>query len=79
MDKTKIDYENRNLKPHSFRHTLNTLLRNAGQDPAKIRAALGWSGEAIQENYTHWQIEHLQGQATIVENLFPNNTNSEEE
>lgn len=79
MDRAKIDYETRHLKPHSFRHTLNTLLRNAGQDPAKIRAALGWSGEAIQENYTHWQIEHLKDQATIVENLFSNNTNDEEE
>ncbi|MCF7914717.1 MAG: site-specific integrase [Spirochaetaceae bacterium] len=79
MNRAKIDYETRHLKPHSFRHTLNTLLRNAGQDPAKIRAALGWSGEAIQENYTHWQIEHLQDQATIVENLFSNNTNDEEE
>jgi len=79
MDRAKIDYEKRHLKPHSFRHTLNTLLRNAGQDPAKIRAALGWSREAIQENYTHWQIEHLKDQATIVENIFSNNTNDEEE
>lgn len=70
MGKAEIDYSKRNLKPHSFRHTLNTLLRNAGQDPAKIRAALGWSGESIQENYTHWQIEHLQDQAKIVDNLF---------
>jgi integrase len=70
MARAKIDYSGRNLKPHSFRHTLNTLLRNAGQDPAKIRAALGWSDESIQENYTHWQIEHLKGQAQIIDNLF---------
>ncbi|MEX2443447.1 MAG: site-specific integrase [Alkalispirochaeta sp.] len=67
MGKAQIDWATRNLKPHSFRHTLNTLLRNAGQDPAKIRAALGWSDESIQENYTHWQIEHLKGQAQIID------------
>ena len=45
--------------PHSFRHTLNTILRSAGQDPAKIRAALNWAGARIQDNYTHWRPEHL--------------------
>ncbi len=29
MEKAGIDKKSRNLKPHSFRHTLNTLLRNA--------------------------------------------------
>jgi len=70
MEKAGIDYKGRNLKPHSFRHTLNTLLRNAGQDPAKIRATLGWQQEKIQENYTHWQVGHLKEQARIVDEIL---------
>jgi integrase len=41
------------LTPHSFRHTINTLVRNSGHNPAKIRAILGLMDEAIQDNYTH--------------------------
>ncbi len=49
MTKAGIDKKYRNLVPHSFRHTLNTLLLDSGHDPAKIRASLGWSQERIQE------------------------------
>lgn len=70
MDNAGIDYKSRNLKPHSFRHTINTILRDEGLDTAKIRETLGWTQESTQENYTHWQIEHLREQANIIENLF---------
>ena len=60
MDRFGIDRKGRNITPHSFRHTLNTLLRNAGKDPAKIRATLGWRQERTQDNYTHFTIEHLE-------------------
>ena len=70
MEMAGIDYRSRNLKPHSFRHTLNTILRDAGQDPAKIRASLGWQQEKTQDNYTHWNIEHLKDQARIIDNLL---------
>jgi len=70
MGKAGIDYKIRNLKPHSFRHTLNTILRDAGQDPAKIRAALGWQQEKVQDNYTHWQFDHLKEQARIVDDIL---------
>lgn len=43
----------RNLRPHSFRHSLATLLADAEADPTRIRQALGWSGPEIQANYTH--------------------------
>jgi hypothetical protein len=33
--------------PDTFRHTINTLVRNSGYDPAKMRAELGWMDEAI--------------------------------
>ena len=59
MEKADIDRVSRNLKPHSFRHSLNTILRDAGKDPAKIRAALGWRQERTQDGYTHFDEEHL--------------------
>ena len=59
LDRLGIDRRARLLSPHSFRHTLNTLLRDAGRDPAKIREVLGWRQERIQDNYTHFQIEHF--------------------
>ncbi len=70
MDKAGIDARARNLKPHGLRHSLNTLLRDAGQDPAKIRAALGWTTEQVQDAYTHWNAEHLREGAAVVDRLF---------
>ena len=70
MEKAKIGREKRNIRPHSFRHTLNSLLREKGYDPAKIRAALGWSDEQIQDNYTHWSVGSFEGQKTIVDEMF---------
>ena len=59
MEKADIDRVSRNLKPHSFRHSLNTILRDAGKDSAKIRAALGWRQEQTQDGYTHFNEEHF--------------------
>ncbi len=59
MEKADIDRVSRNLKPHSFRHSLNTILRDAGKDSAKIRAALGWKRERTQDGYTHFNEEHF--------------------
>lgn len=59
MEKAGIDRVSRNLKPHSFRHSLNTILRDAGKDPAKIRAALGWEQERTQDGYTHFDEAHF--------------------
>jgi integrase len=70
MKKAGIDKKARNLKPHSFRHTLNTILRDSGADIAKIRATLGWLSEDVQDDYTHWNIEHLQGQAETINNIW---------
>ncbi len=58
--KVLSDWRARRLSPHSLRHTLNTMLRDAGKDPAKIRAALGWTQEKTQDGYTHWGPEHLE-------------------
>lgn len=65
-----IRADGRYLKPHSFRHTLNTILRVQGENPDLIRAMLGWSNEAIQDNYTHWQPQHLAKQGEIIDAIW---------
>ena len=60
----------RNLRPHSFRHSLNTLLRSEDADPAKLREMFGWSSEAVQDRYTHWQAEHFEAQRRKIEELL---------
>jgi integrase len=56
-------YANRNLTPHSFRHTLNSELRRRGHDPALIREALGWNSDRVQDIYTHFRIDDLRSLA----------------
>ena len=70
MEAAGIDRKTRNIRPHSFRHTLNSLLREKGYDPEKIRAALGWADEQIQENYTHWNAGSFDGHREIVDGFF---------
>jgi integrase len=70
MEKAGIGREARNIRPHSFRHTLNSILREKGYDPARIRVALGWSGEQVQDGYTHWKTGAFDGQREIVGTLF---------
>jgi integrase len=59
VEKLGLGRVKRNLTPHSFRHTLNTLLRDRGKDSAKIREVLGWQQERTQDRYTHFDIEHF--------------------
>jgi len=59
LKKAGIDHISRNLHPHSFRHSLNTILRDKGKDPAKVRVVLGWRQERTQDGYTHFDIEHF--------------------
>ena len=71
MVAAKIDARARNLTPHSFRHSLNTLLLDSGMDPAKVRAALGWSSVGVQDGYTHWDSSHLRGLAEAFDQIIP--------
>jgi integrase len=70
MKQAKIDIKGRNLTGHSFRHSLNTLLRAKDYSDEKIRAALGWTNPKTQEDYTHWNTDHLREQAEIVDRVF---------
>jgi len=66
--KVGIDVRARGIKPHSFRHTVATLRRDAGEDPAKIRAALGWTNERTQDGYTHFDAEMLRSK--VVDEIW---------
>ncbi len=57
MKKAALDYEKRNLKPHSLRHTCNSLLLDSGKNADKIRAYCGWSQEKTQKGYTELESE----------------------
>ncbi len=70
MVKAKIPSSARRLTAHSFRHSLNTLLRSAGIPDEKIRAAMGWSSEKVQAGYTHFGGEDLRGQADLVDQVL---------
>ncbi len=50
LKRVEIEIGDRRLTLRSFRHTINTIVRNSRHDPAKIRAALGWMHEKIEDN-----------------------------
>ena len=70
LDHAGIDYEKRHLTAHSFRHTLNSLLRERGYDAAKIRASMGWSSRDVQDGYTHWNDSSFIEHREIVDRVF---------
>lgn len=70
MDAAGFDCVGRHLRPHSLRHTLNSELRGAGANPAKLRETLGWSSEQVQKKYTHWHPEHFEDQRRLMDQLF---------
>lgn len=67
---TEEEKERRHIKPHSFRHTLNTLMREKGVNPDIIRLMLGWSDESIQRNYTHFDVARMIKQGELVDAIF---------
>lgn len=67
---TEEERQTRHLKPHSFRHTLNTLMREKGVNPDVIRLMLGWSDVSIQNNYTHFVIARMVRQSELIDAVF---------
>ena len=63
--------KDKRLKPHSLRHSLNTILRNSGTNPALIRDMLGWADESIQDHYTHNDIPYLAEKGAIADVISP--------
>ena len=70
MKSAGIDAKSRDLKPHSFRHTINSLLLAGGQSAEVTRASMGWSSKDVQEGYTHWKPEFFEDQANRVDEMF---------
>ncbi len=61
--------------PHSLRHSLNTILLNAGCNPLLVREYLGWSesGESltsVQRGYTHFAVMDVKGLLDIIDDLL---------
>jgi integrase len=57
----------RNLTFHSHRHTLNTILRSAGVNDAKIRMITGHRQEAMTDHYTHFKLNDFSEVAKATE------------
>ena len=76
-EKACTDWKERNVTPHSLRHSLNSHLLAAGADPIKIRAYMGWSDNVfqpvltpVQVGYTRWPPEHLRDLMPIIDKIF---------
>ena len=72
-----IDKKGRNLKPHSFRHTLNTFLIGKGEDPMLVRQLTGWRNVSTQLRYTHLQAEHLQSSVDKIDTIWDSDDENE--
>ena len=68
--KTKKVLNLRSLKPHGLRHSVATHLRDAGEDPERLRASFGWADDRMLEHYVHWQREHFEGQRSAIDEMF---------
>ena len=67
MEKMGLDRKERNIKPHSFRHTLNSILVGNGLSDLFIRQTLGWSQRSTQEGYTHLNAKDTKKQADMID------------
>jgi len=77
-----IDRVGRNLKPHSFRHSLTTYLtetlQNQGIDPKILNAYLGgWTNDETRKIYTHTEEIILEAQRRAAEELIRDGQDSE--
>lgn len=62
LSKIGIDTENkkiRNISFHSYRHTFNTLLLEAGVHPETLRLITGHSSVNMTERYSHVQLNNM--------------------
>ena len=49
------------MQRHGYRYTKVT--RRTQYRRKYLHAILGWMDEAVQENYTHWDLDHLKAWA----------------
>jgi integrase len=65
LKKSGIDYESRNITFHSYRHSFNTMLLEAGINPETIRLITGHSAN-MTARYSHIQLGNM---PEIIEKL----------
>lgn len=73
MRRLGIDRKERNLVPHSFRHSLNTnLILALGGKELFVRKYIGWTDNSkdTQAAYTHIEPEHLQFIADKIDEMY---------
>ncbi len=67
---TEDERRRRNLVFHSWRHTLNTVLRAEGVADAKIRQITGHRTEEMTANYTHFQAEDFKDISALTSRIL---------
>ncbi len=70
-----LDADGRKRTPHSLRHSLNTILLQAGCNPLLVREYLGWSEDGprmtgVQKGYTHFSVTDMKGVLEVIDGLF---------
>ncbi|MCF7914501.1 MAG: site-specific integrase [Spirochaetaceae bacterium] len=60
----------RNLVFHSWRHTLNTILRSEGISDAKVQKITGHRTDGMTENYTHFQADDFRDVSELTGRLL---------
>ncbi len=72
MEVFDINYQDRNLTPHSFRHSLNTNLLLAGVYDLYVKKYMGWTdrNRDTQSVYTHIKPEHLMVVADKIDEIY---------
>jgi len=65
-----IDWKARNLSFHSFRHSLNSILRSNGIPDALTQRMIGHTTQEMLEHYTQFLPEDFAGVAEIQKRLF---------
>lgn len=74
ITKSKIDQTGKTLTPHSLRHTLNTLLLQAGIDNFLVQQYLGWTSKdgmtKTQRGYSHLPVDRLKTVSRKIEKFI---------
>ena len=61
---------NKQVTPHTLRHTYATLLLEWGVDIKKIQELLGHSNLETTQIYTHLQIKNLTNEVKLLDNIW---------
>jgi integrase len=70
------DSDGNKRTPHSFRHTLNTILLSKGCNPLLVRMYLGWSEgglsklSPVQHGYTHFSAMSMEKLVQTIDGVF---------